>query len=79
MAARKKSTESTYHQRLVRRLRRRYTLVVKRGDSWACFLKIDHQGFCVAYDVEKDEAEWYSLQLATGLARAIVAARKWAE
>ena len=77
MAARKKSPESTAgadcacHQRLVRRLRRRYTRVVKRGDAWACFLQVDHQGFCVVDDTENKRANWYAIQLAKALARMI--------
>lgn len=77
MAARKKSSESTggadrdCHQRLVRRLRRRYTRVVKSGGVWACFLQVDHQGFCVVDDTDKKRADWYSLQLAKALARMV--------
>lgn len=67
----KRTAEGGSDQRLVRRLRRRYTRVVKRGDVWACFLQIDHQGFCVVDDTDKKRADWYSLQLAKALARMI--------
>lgn len=56
-------------QRMVSRLRRRYTRVVKIGDKWNTYLQIDHQGFCVVEQTVRQRAQWYGKMLAISLAR----------
>lgn len=55
--------------RLVERLRRRYTRVVKIGDKWNCYLQVDHQGFCVVEQATRRRARWYAKMLAVALTR----------
>ena len=55
--------------RMVSRLRRRYTRVVKIGDQWNTYLQIDHQGFCVVEQTSRARAQWFGKMLAVALDR----------
>ena len=55
--------------RMVSRLRRRYTRVVKIGDRWNTYLQIDHQGFCVVEQTTRARAQWFGRMLAVALDR----------
>ncbi len=59
--------------RMVSRLRRRYTRVVKMGDHWNTYLQIDHQGFCVVEQTTRDRARWFGKMLAIALDRMLSA------
>ena len=61
------------HQRIVSRLRRKYTRTVKIGEQWNTYLKIDHQGFCVVEQTCHHRAKWFGKQLAIALARMMAA------
>jgi hypothetical protein len=54
-----------------KRLRKKYTRVVKIGDEWDCYLQIDHQGFLVVQSANKSRAIWYSKMLSIALERMI--------
>ena len=60
-------------QRMVSRLRRRYTRVVKMGDKWNTYLQIDHQGFCVVEQTCRQRAQWFGKMLAIALERMLAA------
>ena len=60
-------------QRMVSRLRRRYTRVVKVGDKWNTYLQIDHQGFRVVEQTCHHRARWFATNLAIALARMLSA------
>lgn len=64
-----KTTAQQRSRRMVRRLRRRYTRVVKMGDRWNTYLQIDHQGFCVVEQTTRSRAQWFGKMLAGALAR----------
>ena len=59
--------------RMVSRLRRRYTRVVKMGDHWNTYLQIDHQGFCVVEQTTRERAQWFGKMLAVALDRMLSA------
>jgi len=63
-------------QRMVSRLRRRYTRVVKMGDKWNTYLQIDHQGFCVVEQTCRQRAQWVGKMLAVALERMLAANAK---
>lgn len=65
--------EARSQQRMVSRLRRRYTRVVKRGDKWNTYLQIDHQGFCVVEQTCRQRAQWFGKMLAVALERMLAA------
>jgi hypothetical protein len=54
---------------VVARLQKKYTRVVKIGDSWNTYLQIDHQGFCVVEQTTKTRAMFYARMLAIALER----------
>ena len=60
-------------QRMVSRLRRKYTRTVKIGGKWNTYLEIDHQGFCVVEQTSHHRAKWFGKQLAIALARMMAA------
>ena len=62
--------------RMVSRLRRRYTRVVKMGDHWNTYLQIDHQGFCVVEQTTRERAQWFGKMLAVALDRMLSANTK---
>lgn len=64
------------NQRIVSRLRRRYTRVVKIGDKWNTYLQIDHQGFCVVEQTCRQRAQWFGKMLAVALERMLSANSK---
>lgn len=66
-------------QRMVSRLRRRYTRVVKMGDKWNTYLQIDHQGFCVVEQTCRQRAQWFGKMLAVALERMLAANKKLAD
>jgi hypothetical protein len=55
----------------LKRLRKRYTRVVKIGDKWNTYQQIDHQGFKVVEQTTKRRAEWFADMLAIALQRLI--------
>ena len=59
--------------RMVSRLRRRYTRVVKIGDKWNTYLQIDHQGFSVVEQTTRAQAQWFGKMLAVALDRMLSA------
>ena len=61
------------YERMVSRLRRRYTRVVKIGDQWNTYLQIDHQGFCVVEQTTRERAQWFGKMLAVALDRMLSA------
>lgn len=61
------------YERMVSRLRRRYTRVVKMGDQWNTYLQIDHQGFCVVEQTTRERAQWFGKMLAVALDRMLSA------
>lgn len=65
----KKKDKPCSQQRMVSRLRRRYTRVVKMGDKWNTYLQIDHQGFCVVEQTCRHRAQWFGKMLAVALER----------
>ena len=69
----KKKGKSRSQQRMVSRLRRRYTRVVKVGDKWNTYLQIDHQGFCVVEQTCRHRAQWFGEMLAVALERMLAA------
>lgn len=53
-------------------IQKRYTRVVKMDKAYNTYLQIDHQGFCVANQVEdKKDALWYARMVAIALKRMI--------
>ena len=65
----KRSASLVGSGRMVSRLRRRYTRVVKIGDQWNTYLQIDHQGFCVVEQTSRARAQWFGKMLAVALDR----------
>lgn len=65
--------KASSQQRMVSRLRRRYTRVVKMGGKWNTYLQIDHQGFCVVEQTCRQRAQWYGKMLAVALERMLAA------
>ena len=56
---------------LARRLKTRYTRVVKMGEKWNTYLQIDHQGFCVVEQTTRKGADWFARMLGVALARVV--------
>lgn len=48
-----------------------YTRVVKIGDKWTTFLRIDHQEFCVVEQTTAKRAKWFAKMLAIALCRLV--------
>jgi hypothetical protein len=69
----KKKDKPCSQQRMVSRLRRRYTRVARYGKVYAAYLQIDHQGFCVVDDTTKKRANWFRDNLAVALERMLAA------
>ena len=69
----KRSASLVGYERMVSRLRRRYTRVVKIGDQWNTYLQIDHQGFCVVEQTSRARAQWFGKMLAVALDRMLSA------
>ena len=69
----KRSASLVGYERMVSRLRRRYTRVVKIGDQWNTYLQIDHQGFCVVEQTSRARAQWFGKMLAIALDRMLSA------
>jgi len=74
--ARTATANSGRLKRMVSRLRRRYTRVVKIGDKWNTYLQIDHQGFCVVEQTTRHRAQWFGKMLAVALERMLAANAK---
>lgn len=69
----RKTQSRRSQQRMVSRLRRRYTRVVKIGGKWNTYLQIDHQGFCVVEQTCRQRAQWFGKMLAVALERMLAA------
>ena len=50
-------------------IRRRYTRIVKIGERWNCYLKIDHQEFRVVEQATYRQAHRYGKMLSVALER----------
>jgi hypothetical protein len=50
-------------------IRNRYTRVIKIGNKWNTYLKIDEQDFRVAQQTTYRRAQWHGIMLALALQR----------
>lgn len=53
----------------------KYTRVVKIAGKWNCYLQIDHQGFCIADNRTKKEANWYAKMIGIALERFVASVK----
>ncbi len=59
----------------IAQIKRRYTQSKRLGGDWYCWLRVDHQSFCLSICGTKAEIEWWRDMLAIALKRMIEGAK----